>query len=278
MDAVLPERVVVDGVEIAFGVSGTPGYDLVLLHGSGGFHQWWHAAAPALEADWRVIAIDLSGHGDSGEQAARADYRPDRWAREVIAVLEATRAQRVVFAAHSMGGRVAMVVAAERPDLVAGIVLVDTNLGTTEEDAENQIAYPGGERKFSPTREEVQARFRLSPPQPPPPDRLLEPIRKHSAKRMADGWSWKSSPNVVGRFSLVHIDELAPRISAPIALLYGTESEVVSERRRSRAVAILPTLVEIVPIEGARHHVMIDEPELTAESVDAFARRFVGRA
>jgi len=278
MKAVLTDHVVVDGIEIAYGVSGTPGHDLVLLHGSGGSHQWWHAAAPLLERDWRVIAIDLSGHGDSGEQATRQDYHPDRWAREVEAVLSETGTTSAVFAAHSMGGRIAMLVAANHPDLVEGIVLVDTNLGTLEEDAVNQVDFPGGVRKFYPTQEEARARFKLQPAQPAPADHLIAPIRDNVTKQLAEGWSWKHSPNVLGRFSTVHIDELAARISAPIALVYGTESDVVSAERRVRALAVLPTLVEIVPIEGAHHHVMVDEPEVTAEIVDAFARRFAGRA
>jgi len=277
MEAVLPERVAVDGIEIAYGVSGSGGPDLVLLHGSGGSHQWWHATAPLLERDWRVIAVDLSGHGDSGEQATRADYRPDRWAREVVAVLRAVGSAHAVFAAHSMGGRIAMLVAAEHPELVDGIVLVDTNLGTLEEDAVNQVEFPGGDRKFYPTREEAAGRFKLQPAQPAPPDHLIAPIRENVTKLLPEGWSWKHSPNVLGRFSLTHVDDLAPRITAPIALVYGTESEVVSEERRARARAVLPTLVEIVPVEGAHHHVMVDEPELTAELVDSFARRFTGR-
>ena len=82
-----------DGVPVAYRMWGGPsGRGIVLVHGGGAHSRWWDHIAPLLAADRRVIAIDLSGHGDSGR---RESYTIDRWAREVLAVVaDAGRTRR----------------------------------------------------------------------------------------------------------------------------------------------------------------------------------------
>ncbi len=77
---------------------------------------------PALAPQHRVHALDLRGHGDSG--------RPGRYSLEamrddVLALLDAHGLDRVDLVGHSMGGVVAYLVAQERPERVARLVLED---------------------------------------------------------------------------------------------------------------------------------------------------------
>src|SRR3712207_89158 len=102
----LPAEVVVEGASIRYGVTGPAdgadiAGDLVLVHGHAAHHVWWHAVVPLLADRWRVITLDLSGHGDSGH---RAEYSGEQWAREVLAVAEAAGATRPVVVRHSLGG------------------------------------------------------------------------------------------------------------------------------------------------------------------------------
>src|SRR5579872_5378260 len=92
---------VVDGASIAYRMLGDPaGRSIVLVHGGAAHSRWWDHIAPLLNNGWRVVAVDLSGHGDSDR---RARYSLDMWAREVLAVVaEAGSSAASVVIGHSM--------------------------------------------------------------------------------------------------------------------------------------------------------------------------------
>jgi pimeloyl-ACP methyl ester carboxylesterase len=70
----------------------------------------------------RVIVPDLRGAGDS--EPARDGYHLERYAEDVVAVLDAEAVERAVLIGHSMGGQIAQLVAATRPARVAGLCAV----------------------------------------------------------------------------------------------------------------------------------------------------------
>ena len=75
-------EVKVEGARIHYlqwGEVGRPA--IVFVHGGAAHAHWWSFVAPLFTPDYRVAAIDLSGHGDSGRRAA---YPRDLWAREVM--------------------------------------------------------------------------------------------------------------------------------------------------------------------------------------------------
>jgi pimeloyl-ACP methyl ester carboxylesterase len=78
---------------------------LVLVHGGGAHSGWWDHIGPFFASTHRVIAPDLSGHGDSG---TRSKYQYHVWAEEVVAAANAAGAQgHSTILGHSMGGLVA---------------------------------------------------------------------------------------------------------------------------------------------------------------------------
>ena len=78
------ERVEVDGAGIHYLAWGQPGRrGLVFVHGGGAHAHWWTHVAATFADDFRVLALDLSGHGDSQH---RAGYDPEQWTDEVMAV------------------------------------------------------------------------------------------------------------------------------------------------------------------------------------------------
>ena len=71
----------VEGTPIAYREWGDPAdRSIVLVHGGAAHSRWWDHIAPLLTGGWRVVALDLSGHGDSGR---RDRYSLDAWAREM---------------------------------------------------------------------------------------------------------------------------------------------------------------------------------------------------
>jgi pimeloyl-ACP methyl ester carboxylesterase len=88
----------------AWGVRESPG--IVLVHGGAAHSRWWDHVAPLLANGRRVVALDLSGHGDSGR---RDRYDLDSWADETLAAAtDAGAAGPVTLVGHSMGGYVVL--------------------------------------------------------------------------------------------------------------------------------------------------------------------------
>ena len=98
----------VDGTPIAYRAWGEEAArGIVLVHGGAAHSRWWDHIGPLLADGRRVVAIDLSGHGDSGR---RGSYSLDGWAREVLAVAEDAGIAAVppTVIGHSMGGLVTL--------------------------------------------------------------------------------------------------------------------------------------------------------------------------
>ena len=90
---------------------------LVFVHGGGAHAHWWNHLAAAFADDFRVLALDLSGHGDSDH---RDSYDIEQWTEEVIAVADAAGiAGQPVVIGHSMGGFVTIATASLHADDLA---------------------------------------------------------------------------------------------------------------------------------------------------------------
>lgn len=98
------------------------GPSLLLLHGVTRCSGDWQPLIPALSANWRVIALDQRGHGESprGKDYLVADYIMD-----AVRIVRDELATPLVIFGHSLGAMVAAAVAAELPPWVRGIVLED---------------------------------------------------------------------------------------------------------------------------------------------------------
>ena len=96
----------------------------MLVHGGAAHARWWDHIAPLLAHDRRVVALDLSGHGDSGR---RERYSLDGWAHEVLAVARAAGiTDPPIIVGHSMGGFVALRAAGLFGADLEGIVVIDS--------------------------------------------------------------------------------------------------------------------------------------------------------
>ena len=112
-----------DGTRIRCLVAGDPAAPpMVLLHGLGEQAAGWETVASGLAQTFRVVALDLRGHGASDRPG---DYSYELMRDDVIGVLDALDLPEVVLVGHSMGGVVAYLVAAARPRQVVRLVVED---------------------------------------------------------------------------------------------------------------------------------------------------------
>ncbi len=257
LDAVVQERTVaVEGTAIAYRAWGDPAdRTIVLVHGGAAHSRWWDHIGPLLASAWRVVAVDLSGHGDSGR---RDSYSLDTWAREVLAVVaDAGTAASSVVIGHSMGGLVTLRLATLAGSRIAGAVAIDSpvrDMAPEDRAARQRRAF--GPLRVYPTRQAAVARFRPIPDQP-----TLAYIAEHvaatSIRPAEGGWTWKFDPRVFVRDHLT--PELLTRLDCRVAL-FRAEHGLVTPQQGEVIYDRLGRVAPVIEIPVAGHHIMLDQP------------------
>jgi pimeloyl-ACP methyl ester carboxylesterase len=113
-----------DGVRIAYEVHGNGPLAVVFVHGWSCNRSYWAGQLEPLSRQFKVVAIDLGGHGDSG--LGRKNWTIQSYGEDVAAVVKKLNLKRVVLVGHSMGGDVIPEAALRLPQRVVGLVWVDT--------------------------------------------------------------------------------------------------------------------------------------------------------
>jgi pimeloyl-ACP methyl ester carboxylesterase len=126
--------VTASGIRLRVAEAGT-GDAIVLLHGLFFDHRSWDGVIAALGSDFRVVAPDFPGFGASEKPpATRFPYGIDSFAEAVADLYGGLGLARAAVVGHGLGGAVALTLAANHPELVSRLVLVDTLCHTAEPD------------------------------------------------------------------------------------------------------------------------------------------------
>ncbi|MEM7262719.1 MAG: alpha/beta hydrolase [Planctomycetota bacterium] len=120
-----------DGVELVYDVSGEGETTLVFVHGWLCDRTHWESQVVHFQGDYRVVTMDLGGHGESTKNVAqRPQWSLPRLAEDVRSVLHDVERRselgRFVIVGHSLGGPVSAMAATDLPGELRGVVGVDT--------------------------------------------------------------------------------------------------------------------------------------------------------
>lgn len=117
-----------DGLALSCRIAGQ-GAPLILLHGFMGSSGSWGELMPALARRYRVIALDLLGHGASSKPHDPARYAIAEIVRDLVDALEALGLERAQLLGYSMGGRVALACSVLAPERISRLVLESSSPG-----------------------------------------------------------------------------------------------------------------------------------------------------
>jgi pimeloyl-ACP methyl ester carboxylesterase len=254
----------VSGCRISYwrwGRAGLPG--VILLHGGGAHAGWWDHVAPWLvTTDRCVVAVDLSGHGDSGHRQA---YRLEDWAAEMLAVAQhAGLDGPAVLAGHSLGAWSTVVAAAEHPEAVAGLILMDCRItdpppegDEPPEEANGLSARPARVPRVYPTLEDALSRYRPEPAQEGNLPFVMHHLAVASTRQVEGGWTWKFDPRVLvqrrpGGAAL-------RQVSCPVTFIRG-ERGLVTPAIMEEMQTALGGRAPVIDVPLAGHHLMLDQP------------------
>jgi pimeloyl-ACP methyl ester carboxylesterase len=112
-----------DGVIVAYEVWGSGDPAVVLVHGWACDRRFWARQVDHLARRWRVVGVDLGGHGESG--VGRSPWTMPAYGEDVVAVADELGLEPMVLVGHSMGGDVVAEAAVRMPGRVLGLVWLD---------------------------------------------------------------------------------------------------------------------------------------------------------
>lgn len=239
---------------------GTEGKPKVLfVHGLGAAaSKDWAPLYPALESELDIFAVDLPGFGESdrGNQL----YSPDRMARAVMRAVEAQLEGAFMLVGHSLGGGVALEIAAQFPARVSKLLLIDV-AGVLHRTVFTHSLLAGtaaGGAFFPQTIASLLSRHG-----PDPHALVSDPSLRESAL--------SGDPNTISALALLdhRFGEVLDRVKAPTLILWGRDDTVAPLRTGQALSARLHAPLHVVDDVG--HVPMKDATEWTASEVLRFA-------
>jgi pimeloyl-ACP methyl ester carboxylesterase len=267
--AIEPERsfVEVEGARVetlAWGERGNPG--LIFLHGGAAHADWWSFIAPFFAGERRIIAPSFTGMGRSDWRASYDFRQFVREARAAATEAGAFDGEPPAVVGHSFGGRIAVGLAHDYGEELAGAVMVDPPFfAPRNQRAPSPPRSTAREHSVRPSLDAIIARFRLAPPQACANLFILDFIARRSASKAVDGdgkagWSLSFDPHFWEKFSRLDPVPLVKAARAPLALIRGAKSQLFHPEDAAYLMSLIPPGSPYVEIPEAEHHVMIDQP------------------
>lgn len=273
-----------DGVELALDVSGH-GEDVLFVHGFSNDRAVWQGVQDALlpvpghdgpGASSRSIRLDLRGHGDSDWSLDRR-YAPSDHADDLACVTRALGLERFFVVAHSLGGSAATLFAAEHPDVVAGLVLVDTGPSLSQaawaRAAQDVADVPSCFDDVADYRRMLDFAYPLGRPE------VLDRMARSGLVRRADGrWETKLDPALLTLTPTAseqrqHEDSLwaaLGKIQCPTLVVRGERSAMFGEDVARAMVEDVLLDARRVEVPAAGHAVAVDNPSELGNAIRQF--------
>jgi esterase len=248
------------------------GRAILFLHGGGQTCRTWDVVCHELSLDYRCIALDQRGHGDS-EWSYECDYGVEAHAVDIAALVDALGLAPVVVVGMSLGGLNGLHFALDRPAAVAGLVCVDVGPWVNVEGAVPIRHFLQEVTSLDQFEQFIAAALRLNPRRD---ERLLRHSLWHNLRRRPDGrLMWKTDlRHREDRMAMLAtaLDALRMQIAAlriPALIVRGAESPVFGEEHMRRFAEAVPH-ARCVTIEGAGHNVQGDQPKALVEALCGF--------
>ena len=251
-----------DGIRIVYEAHGEGTPALVFVHGWSCDRSYWRGQLKPFARQFKVVAIDLAGHGESG--LGRKAWTMKAFGGDVAAVVQKLGLKRIILIGHSMGGDVIVEAARRLKGRVAGLIWVDTykQLGARRTPEQlKEVMAPFRANFVEATRGVVRGMF------PPSADRSL-------VERVAADMS--AAPPAVALGALES------------ALSFDREVPPALQELNLKVVAINPDYqptdiasmkrhgVEVAFMSGVGHFLMMEDPErfnrLLRTAIDSIVR------
>ena len=234
--------------------------------------------APRLASRFRVIALDLPGHGHADHLPAGSSYHYVDYVQAVLAAADALHLERYSLLGHSLGAGIAALVAAARPERIEHLLLIE-GLGPLGDDGARTLqrfrdALAPRESKGKPLRvfrdvaQAISARSIASGL----PAEQARPIVERGLLETDGGWRWRSDPRLTRpsavRLAEAQVHALLRGITARTALLLAQPATPYLPEAMMQVRADCVARIAVSHMEGG-HHLHLEHPQTVADWIDA---------
>ena len=254
----------VNGVNInylAWGEKNKPG--ILFVHGGMAHAHWWSFIAPYFAKTHRVIAMNLSGMGDSDW---RENYASELWGKEIVEIAKYEKLNKPIIVGHSLGGMCSVIAASQFKNELYGLVIVDTAILPPSEIPDKFDLKIKANKTYQ-SIDEAKSRFRLVPSQGNSLDYIMDYIAEKSLRKTDEGWTWKFDPSYMKIFNTdgfrerqAILSEKLARLECRVAVFRGEKSMLFSESASKYMRELTNKKTPIIAIPEAHHHIMVDQP------------------
>ena len=224
--------VVVDGAKLHFRRAGS-GEPVILIHGLSASSRWWSRNIDALAERFEVFVIDLLGFG--GSRGTRPFVLTE--SAELLARWMGTIGiERAHIVGHSMGGYIAAQLAAEHPERVTRLVLVDAAVPLPREGRLQHAAHLGREMRYTPPR-------------------FLH-LLATDAILAGPRTIWSAANQIIS----ADLEADLEKITAPVLIVWGERDPLIPPSIGNRLAELIPG-AQHVTIANCGHKPMLERPD-----------------
>jgi 2-succinyl-6-hydroxy-2,4-cyclohexadiene-1-carboxylate synthase len=271
-------RISVNGIHLNVEEHGE-GPPLLLLHGFTGSAETWR---PFFEAwhGFRLVALDLHGHGESDAPADPARYGVAQCLEDIVAVLDAMEVERTALLGYSMGGRIALHFALEHPNRLSAAVLESASPGIEDEAERAKRVEADEELARNLERDGLEAfidywqSIPLWASQASLPNELREELHQQRLRNSVIGLA--NSLRGIGAGTMPPVYHRLSEIKVPTMLIAGALDERYAELARQMRLRIADSTLWI--IQDAGHAAHFEQPQVFGALVADFLDAKIGHA
>ncbi|WP_394829593.1 alpha/beta fold hydrolase [Pendulispora albinea] len=252
-----------DGVTLHYREGGRGSIALFFLHGWLGDAHWWDEQLTHFAPRYRVVAMDLAGHGESGKDRKAWSYQAA--GSDARAVAEALGLERIVWIGHSMSGEIIIEAANQIPSRTVCLIPIDTlkRIGGPATREETEAFFASLEKDFLPAAQAIVKRNFVPTSPEPAVQRVLRSAATAEPRAVV--------PLLRSGFTYDGRSEIR-KIKVPIVAVNSDyEPTHVDENRR------YAPRFELIPIKSTGHWPMLERPSefdpLLQQAIDRGTRQ-----
>jgi pimeloyl-ACP methyl ester carboxylesterase len=240
---------------------------LVMIHGLDRVARTFDHVATRFTTRYRVLAIDMRGHGDSGWDP-QGRYLVEDHVGDLEGIVAQLGLRDLVLWGNSTGGRVVQVFAGKHPDLVSRVISEDVGPERPRQIADGYAKRVEQERAGWASAEELLAQLRRANPRMSPT--VLDAYVRYGTGKRADGRiEWKRDPQLVKGFVATDLWRFVRNIKAPILYILGGRSTIVPAETQDELRKTLPN-AQLITIPDVGHYPSDEQPDEVVRIVDRF--------
>lgn len=262
----------IEEISIAYEVAGE-GPPLVFLHCWTGAKEFYFNQIAEFSKDYTCISLDFPGHGASGDSPT-GDYSVECFGEITVELLEELGVKKAVFAGHSLGGMVALYLGLHYPDMVEGLILLDTTshlsgfifqrIGALAAVALGSVGAAVWNSGFKTTKAIVAGAAATHP--------LAGPVPRVFTAKVCSSGSNGPMTRTLNKARNFNVTSRLGEIDAPALIVVGNADLLADVRHANRMAKGLPNSV-MLTVRGAGHMALFEKPEIVNHAMKDFLDR-----